>query len=456
MIGRRALLAGALGLGAGVAVGCGRGPAPPPTAGTEPVLVLGAGVAGLAAARELAAAGRAVQLIEGRERIGGRLWTSRTWPDAPMDLGASWIHGTRGNPVTELAQRAGARLRVTDDESAVRYDASGRPLSPAAEAALARIAGSVQDALAAAQQADPDRSVLSAARAGIGWDGLDRRSRQSADFVLATIESEYAGPAAALSAHWFDDDRTFPGDDALLPDGYDAVAGLLAEGLPITTGAVATDVSWNRGGVTVATTAGVFRGAQLVLTLPLGVLQAGSVRFQPALPTTLRRAVGALGSGVLNKVVLRFERAFWDTDVDWIEFVPDLGAPPWTQWLNLAGPTGAPILLAFAAGDLGRQVDRWSDQEVVGSALAAARAMYGPSVPDPTGWQITRWGADPFAAGSYSCNALGSEPGLRDVLAEPVDDRLYLAGEACQRPYFGTVHGAYLSGVRAAGLVLDA
>jgi monoamine oxidase len=219
---------------------------------------------------------------------------------------------------------------------------------------------------------------------------------------------------------------------------------------------VATDVSWNRGGVTVATTAGVFRGAQLVLTLPLGVLQAGSVRFQPALPTTLRRAVGALGSGVLNKVVLRFERAFWDTDVDWIEFVPDLGAPPWTQWLNLAGPTGAPILLAFAAGDLGRQVDRWSDQEVVGSALAAARAMYGPSVPDPTGWQITRWGADPFAAGSYSCNALGSEPGLRDVLAEPVDDRLYLAGEACQRPYFGTVHGAYLSGVRAAGLVLDA
>jgi monoamine oxidase len=124
--------------------------------------------------------------------------------------------------------------------------------------------------------------------------------------------------------------------------------------------------------------------------------------------------------------------------------------------VNLARVTGEPVLLAFAAAELGRRVDTWSDAEVVASAMAAARAMYGADTPDPTAWQITRWGADPLARGSYSFNALGSDPDMRDHLAQPVDDRVFLAGEATERTFFATVHGAHLSGVRAAQQVLAA
>jgi monoamine oxidase len=153
-------------------------------------------------------------------------------------------------------------------------------------------------------------------------------------------------------------------------------------------------------------------------------------------------------------VFLRFDEVFWDADVDWIEYIPD-GGEAWVEWVSFARPTGQPILLAFAAADLGRKVDTWTDAQVLSSAMTALRTMYGRDLPDPTSWQITRWGADPLAGGSYSFNALGSHPRMREALAAPIDGRLYFAGEATERDWFGTVHGAYLSGQRAAREILS-
>lgn len=470
---RRALLAAAgwaaAGVGAGALAGCARdesGGAPSPSglptrpAGSPPpdaVLVVGAGVAGLTAARDLAAAGVPVQVIEGRDRIGGRLWTSQEWPDVPVDLGASWIHGLTGNPITALAEQAGARTAATDYDSAVAYDAAGRRLDRTGEAAVARTERDVFAALTEAADADVDQSVRSAIRRGLGWADLSEQQRALVDFVtVGSIESEYAGSAEELSAHWFDSVAGFPGQDAVLPDGYAAISRHLAQGLPIATGHVVTGVSWDADGVQVDTTGGPFRGSRAVVTVPLGVLQAESIRFTPGLPEDVRRAADALGSGVLNKVFLRFDEVFWDGDVDWIELVTGQGQPPWVEWVNFARLTGQPVLLAFAAADLGRRVDGWTDAEVVASTMAAARTMYGSNAPDPLSWQITRWGADPLARGAYSFNALGCDPRMRDTLAEPIDGRLFLAGEATEREHFGTVHGAYLSGVRAARQVLQA
>jgi monoamine oxidase len=420
------------------------------------VLVVGAGVAGLTAARDLTAAGRSVQVIEGRDRIGGRLWTSQAWADVPIDLGASWIHGTKGNPITALAEQAGATLLTTSYDSAVAYDASGRRLGPAEEAQVALASDEVAAALRRAQDDDVDRSVRAAIRRELAWVDLTADQRRLVDFITAgSIEAEYAGSAEELSAYWFDSIQEFPGPDALLPRGYAAISGLLAENLPIATGQVVTDIAWDDAGVQVRTTQGRFAGSHVVVTAPLGVLQAGTIRFSPGLPDRTREAIEALGSGVLNKVVLRFDEVFWDDAVDWIEFVPDGGAP-WTQWVNLTRPTGRPVLLAFAAADLGRRVDAWADPRVVASAMDVLRTMYGRTVPDPVGWQITRWGADPLALGSYSCNALGSHPRMRDALAEPIDFRVFLAGEATEREWFSTVHGAYRSGQRAARDVLGA
>ena len=425
-----------------------------PSGSSDAVLVVGAGVAGLTAARDLTAAGVPVQVIEGRNRIGGRLWTSDAWPDVPIDLGASWIHGITGNPITALAEQAGATLATTSYDSAVAYDASGRQLGRAGEAAIARTTDEVFAALVRAQDADADQSVRSAIRRGLGWADLGAEQRRLVDFVTAgSIEAEYAGSAQELSTWWFDSIKEFPGPDAILPAGYSAISDLLAAGLPIATGQVVTDITWDDTGAQVTTTTARFTGSQVLVTVPLGVLQSGAIRFSPSLPADTLEAIRALGSGVLNKVFLRFEEVFWDDDVDWIEFIPDGGAP-WVEWVSFARPTGQPILLAFAAADLGRTVDTWTDAQVVASAMTVARTMYGTAVPDPIAWQITRWGADPLAAGSYSFNALGSDPRMRDTLATPIDGRLHFAGEATEPQWFSTVHGAHLSGKRAARDIL--
>jgi monoamine oxidase len=258
-----------------------------------------------------------------------------------------------------------------------------------------------------------------------------------------------------LSAYWFDSTRDFPGNDALFPDGYDAIIDVLADGIPVATRQRVTGIAWDRRGVIVTTTSSRFTGSHVLVTVPLGVLAAGSIAFSPGLPEGAASAIAGLGSGSLNKVFLRFNEVFWDSDVDWIELVPGAG-PAWVEWVNLSRVTGQPVLLAFAAGDLGRQVDDQTDAAVVKSAMSALQSMYGPDVPAPVDWRITRWGSDPYAAGSYSFNAVGSDPEMRDALATPIDGRLFFAGEATDRWYFGTVHGAYLSGVRAAQDILNA
>ena len=271
------------------------------------------------------------------------------------------------------------------------------------------------------------------------------------DYIInSNIEQEYAGNAADTSTYWFDSDLAFKGQDVLLPDGYQTVTGHLANGLDVLTGTTVTEVAWNSGGVSVTTNHGVFQADNVVITLPLGVLKANKVRFNPGLPATKQRAIQALGMGLLNKCFLRFPKVFWPADRDWLE---SIGPVPglWAEWVSYARPLGMPILVGFNAADVGREVETWSDRKTVDSAMGTLRRIYGRGIPDPVGYQITRWAADPFSLGSYSFTALGSRPGMRDDLAKSIDNRVFFAGEATDRNYFGTVHGAYLSGLRAAG-----
>jgi monoamine oxidase len=447
-------------LGLGSLAGCSpsaedaSGSASGPIDDPDLVLIVGAGVAGLAAAATVAAEGVPVRVIEARDRIGGRVWTSREWDDVPVDLGASWIHGRDGNPITALAERADARLVATSYDSGIVIDRQGRALTATQEERLAQVSALVVDGIARWQEAATDRSVDEAVRRSLALQDLSAFDVQLAQLVVAgDIESEYAGAAGDLSAFWFDSDVVFPGDDVVFRDGYDAVPNLLASGVAVDTGTVVTGIAARTDLVTVSTSRGDYRGRAAIVTLPLGVLKAGAVSFDPPLPRAKAAAIDALGMGVLNKVVLRYDDVFWDDDVDWIQRLPGADDRTWTDWLNLVAPLGMPALVAFAPAAFGRDLERGSDVEIVRAATDALRTMYGSSVPEPRDWQVTRWASDPFAGGSYSYNAVGSEPAMRDVLAEPVG-RIVLAGEATSRERFATVHGAYLSGVRAAEDVL--
>ena len=418
--------------------------------GALDVIVVGAGVSGLTAARELRRGGRRVVVLEARDRIGGRVHTSRRWPDVPVDLGASWIHGSKGNPLTRLAREAGAATAVTKYGSYTLYSSGDQDPEEGLDAMRRRI----HAILRKGQNAGRDRSVWRTVADGLDWGALSERDRTLAMSVLSgEIEMEYGGPLRDTSTWWFDAGAGLSGPDLLLPGGYEAIPRYLARGTDVRTSHVVQRVDHRGPTAVVSTDRGTFRARHVILTVPLGVLKAGGVEIVPALPRRTTEAVSELGMGVLDKCVIRFAERFWPSRTDWIELLPE-PSRDWTEWVDLSEVTGHPVLMGFAAADGARRWESRPDSEIVASALGTLGRALPVPVPAPVAAQVTRWSLDPYSRGSYSYYALGSAPRMRDRLAEPVSGRLILAGEATDRRHFATVRGAYRSGKRAAAQLL--
>ena len=419
------------------------------------VIVIGAGVAGLAAARRLHDAGVPVMVLEGRDRIGGRVWTNRIWADTPLDMGASWIHGLRHNPIAKLAAELGIKTVVTDYDNLALYNTDGRKLSGAEQHKLDKWVEEVLEAAAAfGEQLDQDIALQDGVNQVLGEAPLTSEDRRQINYALNTlIEHEYANDISQMSLWYWDEDDEFGGDDVVFPGGYDWLVQALAAGLDIRLNQVVTRVEYDGDRVRVVTHEGEFAAARAIVTLPLGVLQSGAVQFEPPLPQAKQAALQKFGSGVLNKLYLRFPEVFWDKEADLLGYIA-ANKGEWAEYLNIYKVTGQPVLLCFNAGTYGLAIEKWADEAVVAAAMNVLRTIYGHSIPDPTGWLITRWGSDPFAQGSYSSPGIGSSNADRDTLAEPIADRLFFAGEATIRDYSATVHGAYLSGQRAAEQIL--
>lgn len=425
-------------------------------ASRERVIVVGAGVSGLAAAATLTKAGIDVLVIEARSRLGGRVWTKTEWTDFPVDLGASWIHGIEGNPIYALAKSLQTKFFTTTYDSNEIFGTNGAPLNAPEQVRLEKLSALISTAITKAQDRDPDRSIREITRTALDWSRLSAADKRATDFLLnSRYEQEYAGSAARLSAHWFDDHASFGGPDVLFPEGYAAITNHLAENVTVKTGEILRSVRWDENGATLITTAAEHKADRVLLTLPLGVLKADTVEFSPGLPFAKRRAIAALGMGVLNKCYLRFPRVFWPTSADWLEYIPEQPGR-WVEWVNFAKTVGKPVLLGFNAADFGREIEAWSDEKITDDAMRTLRKMFGRGIPDPESVLITRWASDPFSLGSYSYNAVGSIPAMRDELARPLAQRVFFAGEATQKNHFATVHGAYLSGLAAARQILNA
>jgi monoamine oxidase len=425
------------------------------TSNKKRTLVIGAGLSGLAAAQELHRQGHEVIVIEARERIGGRIWTSTQWADMPLDFGATWIHGPEGNPLTDLAEQINAERLTTSYDRAVIYNTSGTPLSETEEARMADLRTQVFRALKEAQDSDEDASIRQVIQPLINQLDESSEAYRFINFILnSEIEQEYSGSTEKLSAHYYDSDKVFSGDDVLFAKGFKVLPELLAQDLKIELGQVVTEIQWQQSPVRVITQKNEFIADHVVVTLPLGVLQANRVRFSPELPRSKQNAIAKLGMGVLNKCYLRFPDVFWSADADWLEYV---SAKPgeWTEWISFQRAANIPILLGFNAADQGRAIEAWSDEQIVASAMQTLRTIYGTSIPEPVDYQITRWASDPFSLGSYSYNPVGAVPAMRQELAAPLEKSVFFAGEASNADYFGTAHGAYLSGLRAAQEILE-
>jgi monoamine oxidase len=417
------------------------------------VLVIGAGMAGLAAARSLADAGWPVRVIEARNRIGGRISTDRDW-GVPLEMGASWVHGTADNPLMELVGKVQAQLVPTD------YD---HPAKLAIDPRLQPLTYDVRtwrDLVADGRDEVDGGSLGAAIKAQADRDELTERERAAlAYYVNTEIEDEYSADADQLSATTFDLGNYTGGSQSVVTSGYDAVPRLLAEGLPIVLNTTVNSVVMRDNSVLLRTGNQTFEGPAAIVTVPLGVLKSGGITFDPPLPEGHVQALRALGFGALSKSYFRFEKRTWDLENAFVQYLgPEKESPAgprsgsWAQWFTLPASAG-PIVLAFNAGHRGRYIESASANNVLAGAMPIAQQLFGADIA-PVDVRSSSWTVDPYALGSYSFHAPGSGLQDRRRLQESIGDRLYLAGEAVGVDNPGTVHGALLSGRRAAAELL--
>ena len=424
------------------------------------VVIVGAGVAGLTAARLLVDAGQSVIVLEARDRVGGRVWTDRTG-GAVTDLGASWIHGVTDSPVADAAAAFGMRqieFTVGSFQPGGRpiayYDADGERM-PEAEVRrfaddVAAVDTTLVEVVAASLPHHSYRDVTEAALGAQDWD--DARAQRVREYLEHRSEEQYGVWIDDLAAHGLDDDAV-DGDEVVFPDGYDLLPSRLADGLDVRLECTVTRVHWAHDGVVVTGPRGSVAGAAVIVTVPVGVLQSTRFAIEPALPEPVAGALSRLRMNAFEKVVLRFPTRFWDADVYAIrQFGPE--ARWWHSWYDLTALEGTPTLLTFAAGPAAAAIRGLPPEQVAESVLAQLRRLYGERVVEPSSVQVTAWQDDPYARGSYAYMTVGSTTADHDLLATPIGGVLHLAGEATWTEDPATVTAALCSGHRVAERVL--
>jgi monoamine oxidase len=411
------------------------------------VIIIGAGIAGLAAARQLVNGGHLVTILEARDRIGGRIWTDRTL-GLPIDLGAAWIHGVEGNPITQLAAQFDLSTVTTPYEPIAVYDGKNRFSESEYEAAYERYT-QVQTFL---QQQKTSRSaanlsVSEALRSRLTTaTPLDRFVKW---LVNSSVYLDRGSNGDDLGVAALNEDSQFDGEDVIFPNGYEGIINGLARNLTIQTGQIVTAIDYTSTPIRVTTEKGTFEADRVIITLPLGVLKSGKVQFTPALPAEKTGAISRLGMGVLDKIVMRFPRTFWVNNVTRIGRTESE-----IEYVNIGQFLSTPVLIGLLAGNFARQLEQGTTQAAVDRAMGDLKAIYGATIPDPLSATFTRWHGDPFTGGSYSLVPPGARQQDYDQLAEPVSGKLYFAGEATESRYPATVHGAYLSGLREASRIM--
>ncbi len=413
--------------------------------GSLKVVVIGAGLAGLAAARTLADAGCDVTILEARDRIGGRIWTDRSL-GAPVNMGANWIHGTVGNPLTKLAQDTGSVLAETTfghtivSAGGVGFDDQTRARAAATFEKIKR------DVHARARPGESVATVLARVAPDATSDPLLRHH------LAVEMEWDAGGALHTLSATEWDNWTTLLGPHPMIANGYDRLPQHLAQGLRISFGEFVFNIEMSDTGVAVEHTSGVVEADACICAIPLGVLKAGAVRFGPGLPSALCDAIAQLGFGHVNALAIRLTDSLDDPP----EFVGHVGLRgdryPYLLNLDHLSP-GSRVMVTYAVGDFGLEIESWSDEAIAADVGAALRSIFGAGVPAIEAIGVSRWTNDPFARGSYSFASPTAGKTAFAAFAQSGHRRLAFAGEHTHPEFRGTAHGALLSGERAAARV---
>jgi monoamine oxidase len=406
-------------------------------AATAPeVIVIGAGGAGLAAAKELMKSGVPALVLEARDRIGGRAFTD-TSLGVPWDRGCSWLHSPNVNPWVDYARRNDFEL-VPDAFARHVYDGSRR-MSERETAGYRAVTERMM------------REFYDAARRGLDIPAAESFTQATladpwypmAETGLTRFEGiEPANFSVLDSANYIED-----GDDLMIPRGYGTLLAHYAKDVEVRLSTPVSRIRWHAAGVSAETRSGTVGARVAIVALPSTVVADGAVIFTPNLPVEVLQAHHDLPLGLLDMIALKFKRNVFPSERS--EFLQlrradgrSLGFRT-RHWDSNVG-------IAFAGGRYARELEGAGEAGAIEQALAELASMLGGDVRKHFDrGAATAWAADPWARGAYS-HCVPGRFGARAVLTRSVGGRLVFAGEHTEQTAYGTLHGAYLSGVRAA------
>lgn len=423
------------------------------------VVIIGAGISGLTIGHELqkVSSDFDVQILEAKDRLGGRTFTVERKPFA-VDLGASWIHGIKRNPLYALAQKLKLNFFITDDiKKPLTYLDSDHILPQRERNELDSVFENFKNA---SDDNDKLGTDISLAAAYLKFLHLKHPKFTDVDnnklrhILVSEVENDFGTEAEHISYKYWDSGMDYGNVNALLKDGMISLVEHLAAGSHVELNQKVIAVDWqNPDQIIIKTNQKTYIADQVVITASLGALKKKQIEFLPALPAWKTEAINKIGFGQFSKVFLFYKTAFWPNKYKWIENIP-ANPHSWPMFLNLHYFLEDAVLVALHVGEEARRIDALSDEQIKDEVTLKLKKIWGSRVTRPVRIYKSNWSQDPENYGAYSYPALGSCPGDYDLVGKAVDDRIYFAGEATDSTMTSTVNAAYLSGIRVAKAIV--
>jgi len=396
------------------------------------VIVIGAGAAGIGAARKLAELKLSCVVVEAADRIGGRAYTDTTTFGMPFDIGCAWIHAADRNPFYKMAEADGFKLKYHDLTLNELYTMRAR-----ADAAALKREHEAEEAIHKRTAAIARRRDIPVSRAVPRWtQPFEAAATYLGPMDMAVDLNNLSTADFAQSA---DLDPNY-----LVYEGFGTVVARAGAELPVKLSTSVRKIDWSRkGNVAVETDAGTISARAAIVTVSTGVLAAGSIRFDPVLPDWKQAAIGCVPMGLLAKIPMlipgeRFGIKPYDNVL--VEY------PGRQDIYFLAWPWDSDLMVGFVGGDFGWQLSAAGEDAAIDFAKERLAQTFGSDAPKKvTKALLTKWASNPLTRGAYSA-ALPCHYVERERLGRPLADTVFFAGEALAGPLIQTAGGAYLSG----------
>ncbi|XP_066435506.1 lysine-specific histone demethylase 2 [Eleutherodactylus coqui] len=434
------------------------------------VIVVGAGSAGLAAARQLHNFGLQVMILEARDRIGGRVWDDKSFKGVTVGKGAQIVNGCINNPIAIMCEQTGIKMRKLREKCDLIQE-GGRLTDPNIDKRMDFHFNAILDVVAEwrkdksqhqdAPLGDKIQEIYKTfvQESGIQFADVEEKVLQ---FHLSNLEYACGSNLHNVSARSWDHNEffaQFAGDHTMLTDGYSTITDKMAEGLDIKLRSPVKSINYSGQEICVTANGKIYSAQKVLVTVPLALLQKNIIHFTPPLPEKKVKAINCLGAGIIEKIGLQFPYRFWNNKINGADFFGHI--PPDSSKRGLFAvfydmdPQGKhAVLMSVITGDAVTFIEDMDDKQVVKQCMVVLKEMFKEQdVPNPMKYFVTHWSKDPWAQMAYSFVKTGGSGEAYDILAEDIQGKIFFAGEATNRHFPQTVTGAYLSGVREASKI---